>query len=77
LFSWLLFFYLTVIITEYIDDNKDNFIDIDDFDSEEERADLNYPEDDDSDLIILLFNNPLRTILKEDKEEDRPIYSLQ
>ena len=75
--SWLLFFYPTVIITEYIDDNKDSFIDIDDFDSEEERADLNYPEDDDSDLIILLSNNPLKTILKEDKEEDRPIYSPQ
>jgi len=76
LLSWLLSFYLAVIIAEYIDDNRDSFIDINDFDSEEEGADLNYPEDDDSDPTILLSNNPLGTIL-EDKEGNRPIYSPQ
>ena len=74
--SWLLSFYLAVIIAEYIDDNRDSFIDINDFDSEEEGADLNFPEDDDSDPTILLSYNPLRTIL-EDKEGNRPIYSPQ
>ena len=73
--SWLLSFYLAVIIAEYIDDNGDSFIDIDDFDLEEEGADLNCPEDDDSDPTILLSNNPLGTILEEDEEGDRPIYS--
>jgi hypothetical protein len=63
-------------MTEYIDDNKDSFIDINDFNSEEEEADFNCLKDDDSDPIILLSNNPLRTILKEDEERDKPIYSL-
>jgi len=77
LLSWLLSFYLAVIIAEYIDDNGDSFIDIDDFDSEEEGADLNCPEDDDSDPTIPLSNNPLGTILEEDEEGDRPIYGPQ
>ena len=75
--SWLLSFYLAVIIAEYIDDNGDSFIDIDDFDSEEEGADLNCLEDDDSDPTIPLSNNPLGTILEEDEEGDRPIYGPQ
>ena len=36
-------------MAEYIDDSGDSFIDIDDFDSEDKGADLNCPEDDDSD----------------------------
>jgi len=63
-------------MTTPFDNSDDSFIDIDDFDSEEEGADLNYLEDDDSDSTILLSNNPLRTIL-EDKEGNRPIYSPQ
>ena len=72
--SWLLSFYLAVIIAEYIDDNRDSFIDINDFDSEEEGANLDYLDDDDSNPIILLLNTPLDTILKEDKEGDGPVY---
>jgi hypothetical protein len=62
-----------VIIVEYIDNNGDSFININDFDSEEEGANLNYLEDNDSDLIIPLFNTPLDIILKEDKEGKRPV----
>ena len=70
-------FYSVVIIANYIDDNGDSFVDIDDFDSEEEGADLNCLEDDDSDPTIPLSNNPLGTILEEDEEGDRPIYGPQ
>jgi len=63
-----------VIIAEYIDDNGDSFVNINDFDSEEEGADLNCPEDDDFDPIIPLSNTPLGTIIEEDEEGDRPIY---
>ena len=67
--------YLVVIMAKYINDNGDSFVDINDFDSEEEGANLDYLDDDDSNPIILLLNTPLDTILKEDKEGDRPIYS--
>jgi hypothetical protein len=60
-------------MAEYIDDNGDSFVDIDDFDSEEEGADLDCPEDDDSDPTIPL-SNTLGTIIEEDEEGDRPIY---
>jgi hypothetical protein len=33
-------------MAKYIDDNGDSFVDINDFDSEEEGADLECPEDD-------------------------------
>ena len=74
---WLLSFYLAVIIAEYIDDNGDSFVNIDDFDLEEEGADLDYLEDGDSNSTIPLSNTPLRTILEEDEEGDRPIYGPQ
>ena len=61
-------------MAEYINNNRDSFVDINDFDLEEERADLDCLEDDDSDLTIPL-SNTLRTIIEEDKEGDRPIYS--
>jgi hypothetical protein len=64
----------TAIMTEYIDDNGDSFIDIDDYDSEEDGADVNQPEDDDSDPTIPLSNTPLGTIVEEDEEGDRPIF---
>jgi hypothetical protein len=60
-------------MAKYIDDNGDSFVDINDFDSEEEGADLECPEDDNSDPTIPLSNTPLGTII----EEDRPIYSPQ
>ena len=58
-----------------LNNNDYGFVDIDDFDSEEEGADLDCPEDDDSDPIIPLSNTPLGTIIEEDEEGDRPIYS--
>ena len=61
-------------MANYIDDNGDSFVDIDDFDSEDEGADLNCPEDDDSDPTIPLSSTPLGTILEEDEEGDRPVY---
>ena len=61
-------------MTEYINDNGDSFVDIDDFDSEEEGADLDYLDDDDSDPTIPLSNTPLDTILEEDEEGDGPVY---
>jgi hypothetical protein len=56
-------------MAEYIDDNGDSFVDIDDFDLEEEGADLKCPEDDDSDPTIPLSNTPLGTIIEEDEKE--------
>ena len=61
-------------MAEYIDDNGDSFVDINDFDSEEEGADLDCLDDDDSDPTILLLNTPLDTILEEDKEGDGLVY---
>jgi hypothetical protein len=60
-------------MAEYIDDNGDSFVDINDFDLEEEGADLDCLEDDDSDPTIPL-SNTLGTIIEEDEEGDRPIY---
>jgi hypothetical protein len=61
-------------MAEYINDNRDSFIDINDFDSEDKGANLNCLEDNDSDLTIPLSKTPLGTIIKEDEEGDRPIY---
>jgi hypothetical protein len=61
-------------MAKYINNNRDSFININDFNSEEEGADLKCLEDNDSDPIILLSNTPLGTILEEDKKGDRPIY---
>ena len=60
-------------MAKYINNNGDSFVNIDDFDSEEEEADLDCPEDDDSDPTIPL-SNTLGTIIEEDEEGDRPIY---
>ena len=61
-------------MAEYINNNRDSFININDFNLEEEGADLDYLEDDNSNPTIPL-SNTLRTIIEEDKEGDRPIYS--
>jgi hypothetical protein len=53
-------------MAEYINNN--------DFNLEEEGADLDYLKDDNSNPTIPL-SNTLRTIIEEDKEGDRPIYS--
>jgi hypothetical protein len=61
-------------MANYIDDNGDSFVDIDDFDLEDEGANLNCLEDNDSDPTILLSSTPLGTILEEDEEADGPVY---
>jgi len=63
-------------MTEYIDDNKDSFINIDDFDLKDKRVDVDELKDDDIDFIILLFNTPLKTIIKEDEIRDRLVFNL-
>ena len=77
MFFWILSFYSTLIIAEYIDDNSDSFIDIDDFDSEDEGTDVDELKDDDADLIILLSNTLLKTIIEEDEAGDRLVFSPQ
>jgi hypothetical protein len=66
----------TVIIIKYINDNRDSFIDIDDFDLKDEGADVDELKDDDADSIIPLFNTPLKTVIKEDEARDRLVFSL-
>ena len=76
MFFWILSFYSTLIIAEYINDNSDSFIDIDDFDSDDDGADIKEPNDNDGDPTIPLSNKggtPLNTI---DEEEEGLIFSL-
>ena len=57
-------------MAEYIDDNGDSFVDIDDFDSDDNGADIEEPDDNDGDPTIPLSNiggTPLNTIDEEDK----------
>jgi hypothetical protein len=64
-----------VIMAEYIDDNGDSFVNIDDFDSNNDGADIKEPDDNDGDPTIPLSNiggTPLNTIDEEDKG---PIFS--
>jgi len=61
-------------MAEYIDDNGDSFIDIDDFDSDDDGADIEEPNDNDGDPTIPLSNRggtPLNTI---DEEDEGPIF---
>ena len=54
-------------------DNSDNsFINIDDFDLDNEGADIREPDDDDADPILPLLDTPLETIEEEDEEDDGP-----
>jgi hypothetical protein len=55
----------TIIIIKYINDNKDNFININDFNLKDKRTDVDKLKDDDIDFIILLFNTLLKTIIKK------------
>jgi len=78
LFILLLSFYLVIIIndSEFINDNSDSFIDIDEFNSDNDRVDIKELNNNNKDFIILLFNirgTPLDTIDEEDKG---PIFSL-
>ena len=64
-------------MAEYIDDNGDSFIDIDDFNSKDKRADVDELDNNDSDLIISLSNTLLRTIIKEDEIRNKLVFSPQ
>jgi len=62
--------------SEFINDNSDSFIDIDEFNSDNDRVDIKELNNNNKDFIILLFNirgTPLDTIDEEDKG---PIFSL-
>jgi hypothetical protein len=64
-----------VIMAEYIDDNSNSFVNIDDFDLDDDRADIKEPNDNNRDPTIPLSNiggTPLNTINEEDKG---PIFS--
>jgi hypothetical protein len=64
-----------VIMTKYINDNSDSFININDFDLDNNRANIKEPDDYNKDPTILLSDiggTPLNTINKEDKG---PIFS--
>jgi hypothetical protein len=59
-----------VIMAEYIDDNGNSFVNINDFNSDDDGANIKEPDDNDRDPIIPLSNiggTPLNTIDKEDK----------
>jgi hypothetical protein len=63
-----------VIMAEYIDDNGDSFVNIDDFDSNNDGADIKEPDDNDGDPTIPLSNiggTPLNTM---DEEDEGPIF---
>jgi hypothetical protein len=59
-----------VIMAEYIDNNSNSFVNIDDFDSDDNGADIKEPDDHNEDPTIPLSNiggTPLNTIDEEDK----------
>jgi hypothetical protein len=79
LFILLLSLYSAVIIdnSKFIDDNGDSFIDINEFNSDDDGADIKEPNDNNRDPTIPLSNiegTPLDTINEEDKG---PIFGPQ
>ena len=59
-----------VIMAKYIDNNSDSFVDIDDFNLDDNGADIKEPDDNNRDPTIPLSNiggTPLNTINKEDE----------
>ena len=62
-------------MAKYINNNRDSFVNINNFDLEKEGANLNCLDNNNSNPTILLLNTPLNTILEEDKEGDGLIYS--
>jgi hypothetical protein len=54
------------------DNSNDSFVDIDDFDSDDEGADIREPDDNDANPTLLLLATPLETIEEEDEEDNRP-----
>jgi hypothetical protein len=54
-------------------DNSDNsFVNINDFDLDNEGANIREPDDDDTDPILPLLATPLETIEEEDEEDNGP-----
>jgi hypothetical protein len=53
-----------------INDNYNSFVNIDDFDSDNEGANVREPDDNNGDPIIPLSNTPLKTIYEENKDEN-------
>jgi hypothetical protein len=78
LFVLLLFFYLIVIInnSEFINNNSNSFINIDEFDLNDDRADIKESNNNDKDFIILLFNIRGTSLDIINKEDKRLIFSL-
>jgi hypothetical protein len=65
-----------VIMAEYIDNNSDSFVNIDDFDLDDDGADIKEPDDNNRDPTIPLSNiggTPLNTINEED---EGPVFGL-
>jgi hypothetical protein len=61
-------------MAEYINDNGNSFVNIDDFDLDDDGADIEEPNDNDRDPTIPLSNRggtPLNTI---DEEDEGPIF---
>jgi hypothetical protein len=59
-----------LIIAKYINDNSDSFININNFNSNDDETNIKEPNNNNNDPIIPLFNKggtPLNTIDKEDK----------
>jgi hypothetical protein len=54
------------------DNSDDSFVDIDDFDSDDEGANIREPDDDNADPILPLLATPLETIEEEDEEDNGP-----
>jgi hypothetical protein len=79
LFILLLSLYSAIIIddSELIDDNNDSFIDIDEFDSDDDGADIKESNDNNKDLIILLSNIKGTLLNIIDEEDEGPIFSPQ
>jgi hypothetical protein len=61
-----------VIMATPFDNSDDSFVDIDDFDLDDEGADIREPDDDDADPTLPLLDTPLETIEEEDEEDDGP-----
>jgi hypothetical protein len=61
-------------MAEYIDDNSDSFININDFDLDDDGANIKEPDDNNRDPTIPLSNiggTPLNTI---DEEDEGPVF---
>jgi hypothetical protein len=61
-------------MAKYIDDNSDSFVDINDFDLEDNRANIKEPDDNNRDPIIPLSNIGGTSLNTIDKEDEAPIF---